>query len=456
MTAILINTTLDKRLAAKNYTRSYINAFEINITPIQPKGDKNDHAALKLDIINPDRTKFSYTIDPWLNETNNPDEMLKSYHQLDFPAFITKNLEFIDHDSHQHVINNEAVISAFTRSVKKNAGIDLTYVGVDDPFSHIDYNRPIIPRSPSEKNQIDHIFTNNNSFSVPFFFATRITLFSPSEKEKCIRELKKIGEDCMNFCNIALHQSFVRRVYDISKQRGIKLTFNTFDDYASVIKSNDNYSRLISDAINGYRNFVWGEKNCHANNIPTQIVTCIYNTLKVRSGEPIEMMRFTSALLSLMINKRLVTLDYDENQIKALNIKVYPLIASDISYFATKLTFVMDNKMHSTIFDSFLNQSCKEKNLHTMYDKYGADYLIPNNIKFNNELNMLMLIKKPEFLQAIEKIIESIFDINLSDIGAENPFKDVAIPSQSQLEHMLSTFRPALPDFLQNKDIQTN
>lgn len=255
----------------------------------------------------------------------------------------------------------------------------------------------------------------------------------------------------MVFCNIAINQSSVRRLYDSIKAKGISLTREAMEEFSKKLLVKDEYYKLVYDTINNYKNFVLDEHSCIKKVHSAQITALIYSSLIYRCGQPVEMMRLTSALASLTLNKRLIALGYDQTKIQSLNIKIQPLASvQPVCYYTTKIIFTINHEMHSYIIDSFLNQVFKTDDMSDIYEKYGSECLIPKDINFFIEPNMFILIKEQQFLQTFEKMIQSIFGIDLSVTNVSNPFKNMVVPSQGEIKNILRKVSLASPVFLEH------
>lgn len=449
MAALLINATLEKRLAALNYDKAYVDDFTIKLSILAGENDKDDYAVLKIDITNPKYVIDSYIIDVLCNETFKFEEASNFYQALDFPAYVRKDTHFSTVTSLTNFINDRYAIDQFVLTVKKFANIDLSHLGAANPFSYTRFISCEACLIAANDNPSNVSAMNSTAFSLRALREKQIISFSKRESAQLTTDIMNVINDCLNFCDRAIPRSYNRLMFALMKEKNIALSEESCSNFLYIITKNDSICKPIVDIVNSNRLFCNDIPNPLEKGSLSQIYTTIYNTLRSGCGESYEMMVFTYALLSLMLVKRLAAKNFNAQQINSLNLKFQPMAMGsfpDKKHFAIQFDFSINNEKHVFIIDPFIKKIIQLRNLVSTYNSFASDFLIyPINDCTTKRL-IPNLYNNPLFLSSFKKIIESVYNIKISIDSNEDPFKDIILPHQDERTDFLENYQPLSPD----------
>ncbi|WP_038834670.1 hypothetical protein [Yersinia pseudotuberculosis] len=173
--------------------------------------------------------------------------------------------------------------------------------------------------------------------------------------------------------------------------------------------------------------------NVYANQI-------FYDIIKSNTGNCGEMAVLSGAIIKIIFEKRMKSLGYYEDKLNQMNIKVSVREAQKNTgdHVVSALEINAGNKSNEQKFIYFIDPWSNgaviaAEDASEFYGIYGDNHYSSEKITFGYEPTLTTLINNEKFLSSIKQTLKNIHNIDLENIGVDNPFEQADIQRDLKL-----------------------
>ncbi|BFI55847.1 hypothetical protein [Yersinia pseudotuberculosis] len=165
-----------------------------------------------------------------------------------------------------------------------------------------------------------------------------------------------------------------------------------------------------------------------------------YDVIKSNTGNCGEMAVLSGAIIKIIFEQRMKSLGYNEDKLNQMNIKVSVGGAQENTgdHAVSVLEINAGNKSNEQKFTYFIDPWSNgaviaAEDASEFYGIYGDNHYSSEKITFGYVPTLTTLINDEKFLSSIKQTLKNIHNIDLENIGVDNPFEQADIQRDLKL-----------------------